>query len=62
MIKRLKYGKKKSPHNLVKDATLQEWNKVYSIIQLKVIRNPDDPQNILVDSWGTNCGFVTMWD
>ena len=60
--KTIKIWEKKSPHNLVKDATLQEWNKVYSIIQLKVIRNPDDPQNILVDSWGTNCGFVTMWD
>lgn len=54
--KTIKIWNKTSPYALTNNSTyINEWNKVNSIIQLQ-------NENLLVDSWGTNSGYITVWD
>lgn len=57
--KSIKFWQKDSPHTLApKFPCIPEWNKIHSILQ---ISNHSD-QNLLVDSWGSNIGFISVWD
>jgi WD40 repeat protein len=55
----IKIWEKKSPHSLI--YSFKECNRIHSMIELKKYKQKDT-EDILIESWGNNPGYITVWD
>ena len=64
--KTIKIWGKTSPYTVSNNCSyIKEWNKVHSIIQVQnqvQIQGKPENQDLLIDSWGSNNGFISVWD
>ena len=64
--KTIKIWGKASPYSVSNNCSyIKEWNKVHSIIQVQTkvqVKGKEENQDLLIDSWGSTNGFISVWD